>query len=752
MTATDACACEYELAAVAEAGLSLRATPAGGLAWPAGAVRVELAGAHLFRVWGWQDSGEELPAWAEPALQVALFGDDTTTVDTLTRGGTLVGWRAMATHARASAELLAETAGGELSLALTVRNPQPHGGQPLPLGQLTLRLGGLPVGPAGAYLSAHGYGGYVHGAGRCADLDETGLSFISGCIGLALPLLYLYDARTGAGWQVEFMLDGRPELWLRRPAGGDAVELALRWPLDRVLAPGEAHTVGGRLRLRPYRGDAVAMMQRWRDAAAARHGLRSPRTPDWARRMNIIEFDTCPQHQHHPFKRLDDPRVRELLATWRDWGYTAIFTVGHNHTQENWLSPLDYVACDAAGGPAAEQQYLAWARELGFHVFLWVTTVGMDKNAREATARLDWWTQRRNGQPFFAWDSTAQTNYVGYAPDADPFARGWREWLGDQIAGVIRRGYHGVYIDGCIPRASNHARWDWPGKGRDGVPDLVMDLARQMRARGDDLILFVEDEGLYAQASCEVTQGRYFAGAPFPKAAFAAAAAGAGPRDFATLPRLAPELAREYLRVRYASLLPGVVSNDMAEGYYREATRPWWVQSLLAGMVPKTHSNFVDYGGWRTAPDFPLLGGVPAAEAAAAHRERAFAEFLALLRLCRDEPLLRDAPRSLDAVVVDGDAAVVGLLRPGAGRSLLALLQFADRAATVRVSLREAGDMPPEERAEAGDYARGTWTVRELARSLVDDPPAPPARLGPGEPLLVALATYGFRLFELRRA
>ena len=52
-------------------------------------------------------------------------------------------------------------------------------------------------------------------------------------------------------------------------------------------------------------------------------------------------------------------------------------------------------------------------------------------------------------------------------------------------------------------------------------------------------------------------------------------------------PRIAPEQARDYLLVRYASLLPGALSNDVLEGYHSESARPWIVQSLLSGVVPK---------------------------------------------------------------------------------------------------------------------------------------------------------------------
>ena len=63
---------------------------------------------------------------------------------------------------------------------------------------------------------------------------------------------------------------------------------------------------------------------------------------------------------------------------------------------------------------------------------------------------------------------------------------------------MIGRGYDGIFIDGCIPRASNHARWSWPGESRNGVEDQVRELAAFVRTLGDELITFVEDAGLSA--------------------------------------------------------------------------------------------------------------------------------------------------------------------------------------------------------------------------------------------------------------
>jgi hypothetical protein len=707
-------------------------------------VRVRLRGSHVFSVWGVVDSGEEAPVWAEPDLDLVAFaGAAETPGMPVTVRAVADGFDLTAVHVRVAVTLTLRLIDGALTAALAVHNPQGAGGTSFPLCFAELRLEDLTVGEGADFLCAHPYGGRTHGHGAVASLRGPGVSFVHGCIGQALPVTYLHHP-DGRGLEFEFMLDERPICWLRPGHTPAHAHWCVTWHTDRLLAPGQTHAYGGALRLTGYAGDAVAQLRAWRDAAAERYGLRSPETPAWARRANIIEFNMNPDNTEHAFTRLDDPRCRETLARWKAQGYTAIFAVSDNHVGINWLSPLDYDPCEAVGGEVGERQMLAWAHELGFRIFLWVTTVGIDRNAPEVAAHPDWFTHRRDGSLFYAWDSTPENGYVGYAPDGDPLSAGWRGWLKAQVRRVIGRGYDGVFIDGCIPRASNHARWAWPGESRNGVEDQVRELAAMLRELGGDLITFVEDESLAMQASCELTAGRYHAAPPFFKKAYWDHGMGGGPEAQIDPPsRIPPEVARDYLRIRYASLLPGTVTNDIVEGYISEAVRPWVVQSLLAGTVPKTHSNYLATPETYLAID---ADEPPAAERAPAHRLRGTEEFLTLMRFCRDEPLVRDTARSIDGVVVEGDAAVVGILRPTPERCLLTLIQFADRPATVQVSLAEPVDIPACERAGVGEPARTAWTARELLHSMVETDAAPGTL-----PMTVTLGPYGFRIFELVR-
>ncbi len=730
----------------AVAGARLSCALAHGVQLADVPVRVRLQGSQVYSVWGVVDSGEGAPVWAEPALDLLAFDGTTVCPAMLVDVRELSdGYVLTATHARIVVVLTLRLLDGELQATLAVRNPQGAGGVSFPLCAAELRFEELTVGPGAEFYCAHPYGGRTHGHGRVAELRGPGVSFVHGCIGQALPLTYLHDPAASRGVGFEFMLDERPICWLRPGATPAHAHWCVSWSTDRLLTPGQTHAYGGTLRLTPYTGDPVARLRAWRDWAAIRYGVHSPATPAWARTANIIEFNMNPENTEHPFTRLDDPRCKEQLERWKAMGFTAIFAVSDNNVGINWLSPLDYDPAPAVGGEAGERQMLQWAHDLGFHIFLWVTTVGIDRNAPEVAAHPEWFTHRADGSLFYAWDSNPANNFVGYAPDGDPLSTGWRAWLKDQVRRVVGRGFDGVFIDGCIPRASNHARWAWPGESRNGVEDQVRELATMMRGLGEGLITFVEDESLAMQASCEMTAGRYHAAAPFFKKAYWDHGMGGGPEAQVDPPsRIPPELARDYLRIRYASLLPGTVTNDIVEGYISEAVRPWVVQSLLAGTVPKTHSNYLATPETYIAID---ADEPPAAEKDPAHRLRGTEEFLDLMRFCRNEPLVRDTPLSIDGVLVDGDAAVVGLLRPTPERCLLTLIQFADRPATVTVSLADPVDVPASERARAGEPQDAAWTARELLHGMVETAPVPSGAL----PLTVTLGAFGFRIFELVR-
>lgn len=743
--------------------LSLNYDKAAGLllSWDAGngivlhdiSVRLRLCGHNVFYVWMNIPSGEGPPAWAEKNLDIPLFAPATKQMmEQSCRLSHLEGpdgdvYIALARCARAQARLEISLRDGVLNYSLSLRNPQPPGGRPLPVCLAELTIKGLDLSHQAEFLSSHNYGGRTHGAGTYADITSLGLPFIYGCIGLGMPLVYLRNPTMDAGLEMEFMLDGRPTAWLRKGQKTGTLDWCLQWTPDRLLLPGEEHAFGGTARITPFKGSAIKKMRQWRDAASSRYGLTPPSVPDWLRRGNMIEINLNPENELKGFTRLDDLTCRRLMQNWREMGYDVLFTVSQFSAGKNWLSPFDYEPANAVGGLNAEKQFLNWARELGFHVIIWITTVGLDSEADVVRKYPQWFTFRPHGQLFYAWDSHFP-DFIGYAPDADPLATGWRTWLKKQVSRIIARGYHGIFIDGCIPRASNHARWLWPGQSRNGVEGQVCELAAHVRTKGQDLVTFVEDGSLALQAACEMTMGRYVPITPFQKELFWDHGMGGHPELEITPPRrINPEEARDYLLVRYASMLPGALSNDIVEGYYSEESRPWTVQSLMSGTVPKTHSQFVD-----DPITFRFLSDAPepsASEREPEHRHLGTCEFLSLLQLRRNEPLIQSAPLSIEGVRVDGDRAVVGLLRPGEHRCLLILIQFANRPAKVSVQLMEPVDVPAIVRQAVGRPDLVNWRTHEILRSMMETEPAKDALITSTKSLEVGLAPFSFRIFEL---
>lgn len=737
-----------------ETGLLLNWLSPAGLPLAGVPVRVLLKGDNTFYVWGFVDSGENAPAWAEPELKHTFFGSVRQSpairheVAEITGPDGEEGYRITGVGERAAVTLEIVLRDGELCTSLSLHNPQQLGGRSLPVCLAELRFAEIALGNGAVYLSAHPYGGGTFGFGDIASLPATGVSFAHGCIGLALPLLYLHHPQSRRGLQFEFMLDGRPLAGVYPSSTPAHADWAISWTTDRLLEPGQSHLYGGEVRITSFEGRPVERMRHWRDSAEPRYGLVSPQTPEWVRQANMIEFNMKPGNTEHPFTRLDDPRCRALLERWKGMGYNAIFGVACNHEGLHFLSPLDYAPCDEVGGVEGERQMLDWAHELGFHIYLWITTVGMDRNAPAVREHPEWFTHRRNGDLFYCWDSTAP-DYLGYAPDGDPLSSGWRQWLKTQAGEVVGRGYDGIFIDGCIPRGSNHLRWNWPGEGRNGVEDQVRELAGYVRTLGKDLLTFVEDESLALQAACEMTMGRYTAVAPNFSGAYHDPGMQGGPETQGKPVQIPPEMVRHYLLVRYASLLPGVVSNDIVEGYFCEHARPWSAQSLLAGMVPKTHSQYVNAEG-TYVPVFGSNIEPTEAEKDIAHRLRGTEEFVNLLHFSLEEPLIRQAPLTIEGVAVDGDAAVVGLLRPSEKRAILALLQFADRPAQLSVRLADPVDLPAADRERAGRPDRQTWTAREIMHSMVEKEAVPSAPISADAVFTVSLAPYGFRVFELK--
>ena len=721
-------------------------------------VRVRVKGDGAFYVWGMVDSGEGAPAWAEPGLDVTFFGPTQAgrgtacRVETLHEGRRLLGWRVIGSHARAEVCLEWRLSPQGARISCAIRNPQSLGGQRLPLCRAELSIGDFNLGPDAVFVSAHAYGGRTHGYGRIANLASPGMPFHHGSIGLAVPLVYLHDPATGRGLQFEFLCDGRPTAWLRpgaRPATG---AFAMTWTTERLLLPGQVHAYGNVLALDAVRGDPAACLRAWRDAAEARYGIRVPPKRDWVKQRSCIELWLNPG-AYKEFTRFDDPALHAMLKRWRAWGYNAIMAVAPNPYGKHPLSPFNYQPNEASGGPAAEKVMLGWMHALGFHVGVWFTTVGLDKAAPQSELRRDWWTHRPNLDLFYAWDSNRANGYVGYAPDGDPCSTGWRRFMLEQLQSLLERGWDGVFIDGCIPRASNHARWFWPGEGRNAVEDQAAEIAEAIRASGKDALLCDEDAGLGAQVACEITTGRYGPTTPYFKKAYWDHGMGGGPKELGEPPpRIPPETVRDYLRIRYASLLPGAISEDGVEGYACEEARPWTVQTLLAGPTTfKTHAEYVnDPLTFRQLPDAPVPG--PLAKDPE-QRRKGHAEFLRLLKFREQEPLVHaDVPFSIEGVTVAGDAGVVGLLRPTGGRCLLVLINFADCTANVQVRLAEPVDVLAAHRRLAGRPDRKTWQARERMHSIMDPGAAPAGRISGRIALAATLGPYGFRVFELKPA
>lgn len=742
----------FKLEYQAEKGLLLNWLMPNGLHFEDVPIRVILRGHGLFRVWSAVDSGENTPVWAEEGLELAFFGpaDESPksqyTVEELVNASTTVGYRVTARGSRAGVvlELLLED--DELRVKLTVDNPP--GAVHFPLCETELRFESLSVGPNGYFLNAHAYGGNTHGYGRLAELEKPGVPFIHGCIGQALPLVYLHDGEDSRGVQFEIMMDGRPTAWLTPGATPEQVNWCMTWGTERLLQPGQSHVYGGTMGILPYTGRAVEQMRRWRDAAATRYGLLPPKKPAWIRHANAIFFNMNPDQAMYGFKNLADPKCRAMLKRWSDMGFTAIYSVSDNNVGMNWLSPYDYEPRPDVGGESGERQMLEWAHEFGLNIYLWVTTVGVDRNSRLVPENPDWFTHRINGDLFYAWESHPPL-YLGYAPDADPTSRGWREWLKGQAQRVIERGFDGIFVDGLIPRASNHARWFWPGEGRNSVQDQVMELAGHVRETGRKLgrevVTVVEDESLMMQVTCDVTTGRYNPVPPHFKKAYWDHGMGGGPDSVASEPEIIPpEMARHYLLVRYASLLPGVLSNDGICGF-QPGARPWSVQSMLAGMVGICSDSFFEGSLNADLDDMDLLQK----EEKIAYRRKIREQYIQLVQFCHREKLVHEAPMSIEGVVIEGDNAVVGILRPGGDRAIMALIQFADRPCTVQVRLAPPVDVVAFDAPRTGAPEKQNWRVHELLHSADDEIENTGKDLAPGKPLKVNLSPFGFRIYEL---
>lgn len=687
-------------------------------------------------------AGEGAPAWA-PDAQVEDVLNASATVEHLPHG---TRWRQRTGATQTLLEL--HRVGERREFSLEIANPRWD--VALPVCGVELRFAGLELGDGACWLCPPVIGAGSFGEGLLAEVPAVGVTFHpSGVVGMDLPLLALGDNAGGLLWEV--LSGDRPHLHLLPGAKPGTVDLVVLWHLSRRLQPGQVHRLGGHIGVVGYSGDPIAAFRAWRDAAGERFGLRPPAPPSWVRGGAIIEWNFNPDQRVHGVTRLDEAGTLALAQRWRDCGYTAIYGVSCNRVGPGgWLSPVDYTPRDEVGGAAAERSFLDYVHELGLHAFLWVTTVGIDRHVPVVAAQPDWWTHRADGKPYYAWGASDLPDQVGYAPDGDPGSTGWCRWLDVQVREVVARGWDGVFIDGILPRSDNHLRRDWPGEARNGVEGQVRDLATTLATLDPELICFPEDSSLMAQTIGHLVVGSYDSLPPtWKRDHFHHDFSGSGgkpKRRLSTPQRIPPERVADWLRLRAACRLPGTLWSDMVEGYVGEATRPWILHSVLSGSVIKTHGWFIHDPAVFTpiCEDIP----VPEPERAPAWRQRGLDEFFTLLRLGRDEPLIRQAPLSY-AVTISGDAAVVGMMKPSPTRCLLVLFQFAPRTARVGVALAPPDDVPTVERAACGEPQVRSWRVRELHRSMVDDDTMQEQLLPPGGVLKVDLAPYGFRLLEL---
>ena len=183
-----------------------------GMRWQGMPVRVQLRGTGVFSVWSEVDSGEGAPLWAEPELALTFSPLPRSPaiehrVERISTADGGVGYRAIGRGERAAVTLEFRLEGDELRTMLSVHNPQPPQGRALPLCVAELCFEEMSLGQEAIFVSALSYGGQSYGYGKVAELNGQGVSFAHGCIGLTLPLVYLYDARNDIGWQFEFMLE-----------------------------------------------------------------------------------------------------------------------------------------------------------------------------------------------------------------------------------------------------------------------------------------------------------------------------------------------------------------------------------------------------------------------------------------------------------------------------------------------------------------------------------------------------------------
>jgi len=716
-------------------------------------VALNISGDGIFYVWTFVDSGEEKPWFADKTLNLPLFTNACGIYNSITsmvdENGKVVGYTAKSKSSRAEATITAYVEDDEIGFNFYISNT--NRSENLPLVSVDFVIGGLNVGSDSTYMSANQYGGRTYSKIKSADIQKPGVNFVNGCIGGGLPLCYMYDVVDNSGIEIEMMMADRPTLWAEPTDNKNTLKLRLNWIVDRLLLAEESHIFGGTFRMTAYENkSAIQKMRDWRDDAKERYGLETVKSPDWLK-GNMVEFNMNPENTIKYFTRLDDSRCYELLSWWKSLGYDTIFGVSCNNVGQNWLSPFDYVTMDEVGGLEAESKMMEWLKELDMKMYLWVTTVGIDRDAKEVKENKDWFNRRHNGKHFYAWDSNKDNGYLGYAPDADPVSAGWRQWLKDQIKNVTERGYCGIFIDGCIPRADNHSDYLFPGRSRNGIEGQVIELAHYVAELKGENILTNEDCSLLSQNACHMNAGRYTAMAPYHWKAHWDQGMGGGPEAKVSAPeRIKPELAKDYLLMLYASMLPGLLMTDMAEGYTTEVNRPWVVQTLLSGNVPKTHSEYlIDTHKYRRVAEIDEPIGIELDEE---HRALRHSEFLSLMKLAKDEQrIIRFTPMTIEGVDISGSASAVGMLHADSDEAILAIMQFGDKDCEVEVKLSTPIDVAKVLLAKIDAPQEKEWEVRELLFSSSDEYKGETYKISGDISFKTDISAHGFKIFKLKK-
>jgi hypothetical protein len=357
------------------AGVTMSWTTPQGLRVGEVSVRIAIDGQIAYRVWSGHEAGllngvsgrrgEEPPYWAEEGLQPEFFGPDRRPRISQIAGDGQRGYRIESEDDRGAVVLEVVEDDRGLSFALSVGCSSRQWRLPLPACAVALSLANLDLGPDAAYTGAMTSPADFLPSGRVSDLSECGVTFHPfGVCAMCLPVVCQHDRADWLGLRWVVMCGDRPHLRILPGQNGRA-RVDVAWPLSRQIQPGQWHRFAGPIRVEGFGRGAVQAIRDWRDDAAERYAIAPPPTADWIRRSLMAEVNLNPEVGGHDFRRLDDPRARELLERLVDMGYTVLWLVGQFNIGTGWLSPLDYRTREDLGGEAAERQFLTWPGSLG---------------------------------------------------------------------------------------------------------------------------------------------------------------------------------------------------------------------------------------------------------------------------------------------------------------------------------------------------------------------------------------------------